>query len=89
MEFTKQQYALININIKWAFMCGFFEDPYDMIEAYENPEYVETNMVEFRKMKKNYEETYNEHLTIDNNFSMSWGTHPYGFYTSLNDFLDL
>lgn len=89
MEFTRQQYELININIKWAFLSAFFEDPYDVIKAYEDPEYTESNMVDFRNMKKNYEKTYGEHLTIDNNFSMTWGTHAYGLYANLNDFANL
>ncbi len=89
MKFTKQQYELININIKWAFISALFDDPYDAIDAYENPEYTESNVVDFREMKKSYEETYNEHLIIDNNFSMTWGTRAYGLYTDLNDFLNL
>lgn len=86
MNFTKQQIDLININLTWTAINAGFDDPYDAIEAYADSEYDESLMEDFRAMKKKYEETYNEYLNIDANYSMTWGTNAYGIYSSLQDF---
>lgn len=87
MQFTEQQAALINLNLSWSFVAAHFNDPYDAIDAYSNPEYSEGNMNDFRKAKKKYEATYDCHLTIDNNYSMTWGTEAYGMFSNLRDVL--
>ena len=78
---TEQQALLVALNIEWSHLSAvLFDDPYDAIEGLFDESITWTEMTDFRRHKKQYEEKYGE-IRIDNNYTMTWGHYPYGLYT--------
>lgn len=79
-KLDEQQKLLVALNIEWAFlMPSLFDDPYDAIDALTDESITCTEMQDFRKHKREYEEKYGK-IYIDNNYTMTWGHFPYGLY---------
>ena len=77
---TEQQAKLVALNVELAFLSAvLFDDPYKAIEGLYDESITYTNMTDFRRHKKEYEDTYGK-ISIDNNYTMTWGHYPYGLY---------